>query len=38
MIIGMICDTKNLYQRWDKHNRYTWTEEFPDDLRGGGRE
>ena len=30
--IGMVCDTKNLFQRWDRHDRYTWTEELPDDL------
>jgi hypothetical protein len=32
VMIGMVCDRKNLYQKWDKHNRYTWSEEYPDDL------
>ncbi|KAH8879647.1 P-loop containing nucleoside triphosphate hydrolase protein [Thozetella sp. PMI_491] len=32
VMIGMVCDTKNLFQKWDRHDRYTWTEEFPDDL------
>ena len=30
--VGMVCGRKNLYQRWDRHDRYTWTEELPDDL------
>lgn len=32
IIVGMVCDMKNMYQKWDKHNRFTWTEEYPDDL------
>jgi hypothetical protein len=32
IIIGMVCDTKNLYQKFDIHNRFTWTEKYPDDL------
>ncbi|TGJ83899.1 hypothetical protein E0Z10_g4853 [Xylaria hypoxylon] len=30
--VGMICGKKDLYQRLDKHNKVTWTEELPDDL------
>ena len=32
VIIGVVCDSKNLYQKFDKHGRFTWTEEYPDDL------
>ncbi|KAI1266462.1 P-loop containing nucleoside triphosphate hydrolase protein [Xylariaceae sp. FL1019] len=31
-IVGMICERKDLYQKFDKHGKTTWTEEFPDDL------
>jgi hypothetical protein len=28
--VGMVCDTKNLYQKLDGHRRFIWTEEYPD--------
>jgi len=32
-VIGMICETKNLYQKMDRYNKPVWTEEYPDDLQ-----
>ncbi|CAK7213823.1 hypothetical protein SBRCBS47491_001937 [Sporothrix bragantina] len=32
VIVGMECAQKNLYQKWDMHNRFTWTETYPEDL------
>lgn len=32
-VIGMICETKNLYQKIDRYNKAVWTEEYPDDLQ-----
>lgn len=32
-VIGMFCETKNLYQKMDKYNKPVWTEEYPDDLQ-----
>ena len=25
-IVGMECSHNNLYQKWDTHNHFTWTE------------
>ncbi|KAI0534603.1 P-loop containing nucleoside triphosphate hydrolase protein [Xylaria digitata] len=30
--VGMICDKKDLYQKIDRRNKVTWTDELPDDL------
>ena len=30
--VGMTCDSKNLYQKWDDRNRFSWTEKLPSDL------
>jgi hypothetical protein len=30
---GMKCDTKNLYQKPDKHGRNVWVNEYPDDVK-----
>ncbi|KAI0420248.1 P-loop containing nucleoside triphosphate hydrolase protein [Xylaria grammica] len=30
--IGMVCGKKDLYQRLDKHNKVTWTDEHPSGL------
>lgn len=30
--VGMVCDRKNLYQKWDRYQRFTWSEEYPDGL------
>lgn len=32
VMVGMLSDFKNLYQKWDRHNRYTWSEKYPDEL------
>ncbi|CAK7237270.1 hypothetical protein SCUCBS95973_009905 [Sporothrix curviconia] len=32
VVVGMECAQKNLYQKWDMHNRFTWTETYPEDL------
>ena len=31
-IIGMKCERMNLYQKWDMHARFTWTEKYPSDI------
>ena len=32
VVVGMVCDRKNLYQKWDRHNRFTWSDDVPGDL------
>ncbi|KAI1505616.1 P-loop containing nucleoside triphosphate hydrolase protein [Biscogniauxia marginata] len=32
VLIGMVCDKKDLYQKIDAHNHSTWTAELPADL------
>ncbi|EHA47386.1 hypothetical protein MCOR27_006928 [Pyricularia oryzae] len=34
VIVGMVCGTKDLYQKWDQNqpNKFTWTEKYPEDL------
>ncbi|CAK7199226.1 hypothetical protein SEUCBS139899_001900 [Sporothrix eucalyptigena] len=32
VMVGMECAQKDLYQKWDMHNRFTWTETYPEDL------
>ncbi|KAL1890122.1 hypothetical protein Sste5346_008414 [Sporothrix stenoceras] len=31
-VVGMECAQKDLYQKWDKQNRFTWTDTYPKDL------
>jgi hypothetical protein len=32
IIVGLIADTKSLYQKYDKHGCLIWTDQYPDDL------
>jgi hypothetical protein len=32
IIVGLIADIKNLYQKYDKHGCLVWTDQYPDDL------
>lgn len=32
IVVGMVAERKDLYQKMDKYNRATWTEQYPDDL------
>jgi hypothetical protein len=32
IMVGMVCEKKDLYQKIDKHNKATWTDVVPDDL------
>ncbi|GAP84049.1 putative TOB3 [Rosellinia necatrix] len=32
VVVGMICEKKDLYQKIDRHNKATWTADMPNDL------
>ena len=32
VIVGVVCDAKNLYQKWDQYERFTWSAQMPSDL------